>query len=446
MRILLIGANARRMDDGRRWHETHAKAAYAPTTLTTLAALVPPELGAEVAVIDEAVDTVPDDFRGADLVAISAMTCDVQRAYQLSRKARDRKIKVVLGGYHATFMPQEAGKNADSVVRGFAETAWPQLLRDFSCGALKPLYESAWEKTFTSSAMVPRRDLLRRKAYTTANTLEVSRGCANHCSFCIVPPMHRNQFILRHMDRIQEDIDSMPAGPIALLDSNPLEDSLHAAELLPVLAGRKWFSTASMKSAGDRLWVKTARANGCRGLVIGFESLDPGVLAAAGKSFSDVRRYEETCKMLHGEGIAILGSFIFGFDGDNQSVFERTVEFVNRNHLNVVLYSIYTPFPGTNAWSRMNAQHRILTTDWSLYDGRHAVFEPGDMTVDELQQGLYYAWNQTFSLASISRRVAGSATMPLTSLAINLGFRYYRRTFVPHQPPVVPRGGQCEFS
>jgi radical SAM superfamily enzyme YgiQ (UPF0313 family) len=446
MRILLIGANARRMDDGRRWHETHAKAAYAPTTLTTLAALVPPELGAEVAVIDEAVDTVPDDFRGADLVGISAMTCDAQRAYQLSRMARERKIKVVLGGYHATFMPQEAGENADAVVRGFAETAWPQLLQDFSRGSMKRLYESAWEEAFTSGATVPRRDLLRRKAYTTDNTLEVSRGCANLCSFCIVPAMHRKQFVVRRMDRIRADIDSMPAGPIVLLDANPLEDSRSAAELLPVLVGRKWFSSASMKSAADRAWVKRARTSGCGGLVIGFESLDARVLSAAGKSFNDVRRYEETCKMIHGEGIAILGCFVFGFDGEDESVFERTVNFVNRNHLDVVLYSAYTPFPGTNAWTRLSAQGRILTKDWSRYDGRHAVFEPAGMTADELQKGLYDAWNETYSLNSIFMRVAGSATMPLMNLAVNLGFRYYRRTFVPPKTTGTSRGDQCEFS
>jgi hypothetical protein len=84
MRILLINANALRLDDGRRWHETRAKGAYAPTTLTTLAALVPPELDAEVMLIDETVDQVPADFGAADLVGISAMTSDAQRAYQLA--------------------------------------------------------------------------------------------------------------------------------------------------------------------------------------------------------------------------------------------------------------------------------------------------------------------------------------------------------------------------
>jgi radical SAM superfamily enzyme YgiQ (UPF0313 family) len=403
-------------------------------------------LDAEVTLIDETVDLVPEDFCGVDLVGISAMTSDAQRAYQLADQARALRIPVVLGGYHPTFMQEEAGKHADAVVKGFAETAWPELLRDFARGAMKPLYESAWEAVFASGALVPRRDLLRRRAYSTANTLETSRGCANQCSFCIVPPMHRKHYVPRQMERIRADIDSMSAGPIALLDPNPLESSASAAELLQILAGRKWLAAASMKSAANLSWVKAARASGCRGLMIGFESLDANVLAAAGKSFNDVRAYEETCRVLRGEGIAILGSFVFGFDGDSKSVFERTAEFVHRNRLNLVLYSVYTPFPGTNAWTRLSAQGRILTKDWSLYDGRHAVFSPAKMSVDELEQGLYDAWNETYSLRSICTRIAGSRTLPLVSLAVNLGFRYYRRTFMPAAETGTSRGEPCEFS
>ena len=426
MRILLISANARR-------HEIRGKGAYAPTTLTTLAALVPPELDAEVRLIDEAVDRVPADFGGADLVGISAMTCDAERAYQLADRARGLCIPVVLGGYHPTFMPEEAGEHADAVVKGFAEAAWPALLRDFAHGNMRPLYEADWQEAFASDLPAPRRDLLRRRAYAIANTLETSRGCLNPCSFCVVPWMHQRRSVQRCGDALARDIESMPAGPVALLDANPAEGVEFAANLFAALerTGRKWFASASLKCAADRHWVKMARNSGCRGLVIGFESLDPAPLAAAGKTFNDTRRYGETCRMLHEEGIAILGCFIFGFDGEEPSVFERTVEFVDSHHFDLALYSAYTPFPGTSARSRLQAQGRILPAGWNRYDGRHVVFRPLGMTVEQLQEGLYYAWNETYRLRSIVRRIAGSATQPFLNAALNLKFRDHRRTFLP---------------
>jgi radical SAM superfamily enzyme YgiQ (UPF0313 family) len=211
MQILLIAANALRLDDGKRWRETHSKYAYAPTTLTTLAALVPPELNANVKLVDEAVDQVPDDFCNADLVGISTMTCDAQRAYQLADAARAKGFPVVLGGYHPTFMPEEAGEHADAVVKGFAEAAWPQLLRDFARGSMARMYEADWQDAFVSNLPVPRRDLLNRKAYTLPNTVETSRGCPNQCSFCIVPPMHQRRYVQRGLTASLRTLAACPA-------------------------------------------------------------------------------------------------------------------------------------------------------------------------------------------------------------------------------------------
>src|ERR1035438_7445465 len=242
---------------------------------------------------------------------------------------------------------------------------------------MRPLYEADWQDAFVSNLPAPRRDLLRRKAYAIGNTLETARGCANQCSFCVVPTMHQRRCrgrregcgignpletargcanqcsfcvvptmhqrrcVQRRMEHIAADIQRMPAGPVALLDANPAESPEFAANLFAVMAqtGRKWFAAASLKSAADRQWVRAARSSGCRGLVIGFESLEAASLVSAGKTFNDVKLYGQTCRMLHDEGIAILGCFIFGFDGEQPAVFERTVEFVNNHRFDLVLYS-----------------------------------------------------------------------------------------------------------
>ncbi len=431
MRILLISANALHLDDGSPWRATRRKYSYAATTLSTLAALVPPELGAEVVLVDEAVEEVPEDFAGADLVGISAMTCDAPRAYGLADQARRRKIPVVLGGYHATFLPGEAAGHADAVVRGFAEASWPSLLRDFRRGSLRPVYEEPWREAFASTLPTPRRDLIRRRAYTIPNTLEASRGCPHECSFCVVPPMHAGAYVFRNLERLAEDVSTMPPGPIALLDPNPFEDRERAAGLLSVLerAGRDWFTACSLQSLDDGRFLESLAASRCRAVVIGFESLDASSLARAGKSWNDVARYGRICRAIHDHGIAILGCFVFGFDGEDHAVFERTAAWVDEARIELVLYSVFTPFPGTPAWTRLSAEGRILTTDWSRYDGRHVVFQPEGMTADELQAGIRDVWRRTYGVRSILRRVVGAGTQVFVPLAANLFFRHFQRTF-----------------
>ena len=432
MRILLISANSLSFASGERWSQKKRRYAYAPTTLTTLAGLVPPELGAQIRIIDEAVDAVPDDFWNADIVGISAMTPDVKRAYGLCARARSTGAFVVLGGYHATFMPQEAALHADAVVAGFAEEAWPRLLRDFTKGSVGKLYREPWRQRFEGANAFPRRDLLRKKAYRIPATIEATRGCSHCCAFCSIPPMHDNRFVCRSVARVVEEIEAMGEKRIALLDSNPFNDPVYGAALLSGLASCniEWFAAATFATAADRQFVKAAAASGCRGLLVGFESLNKASLAGDNKCHNDIGRYQEACRMLHDEGIAILGCFVFGFDGDDPSVFGRTVKLVDDCRMDIVLYSAYTPFPGTAAATRLAQQGRIVETDWDLYDGRHVVFSPLRMSVEVLQEGIYGAWKQTYGMSSIVKRVVGASTMPFFDLAANVGFHGYTHTFL----------------
>ena len=431
MKILLISANSLSFASGERWSQKKRRYAYAPATLTTLAALVPPELGAQIRIIDEAVDTVPDDFWNADIVGISAMTPDVKRAYGLCAQARRAGAFVVLGGYHATFMPQEAALHADAVVAGFAEEAWPRLLRDFTKESVGKLYRGPWREQFEEANIFPRRDLLRRKAYRIPATIEATRGCSHRCAFCSIPPMHDNGFTCRNVARVAEEIEAMGAKRIALLDSNPFDDPMHGAALISGLASCniEWFAAATFATAANRQFVKAAAASGCRGLLVGFESLNTASLAGDNKCHNDAGRYKEICRMLHDEGIVILGCFVFGFDGDEPSVFERTVKLVDDCRIDIVLYSAYTPFPGTVAAGRLAKQGRIIETDWDLYDGRHVVFSPLRMSADALQEGIYSAWKQTYGLSSIVKRVAGASTMPFFDLPQTSGSMVTRTRF-----------------
>lgn len=432
MKIMLINASALCLED-RPWHEARRRHAYAPTTLTTLAALVPPELAAEVFLVDETVDRVPDGFNDADLVGISAMTCDVVRAYELADSARKQGITVALGGYHVSFKASEAARHADSVVIGFAEESWPRLLRDFAAGCLQPRYEFPWEDRFANALPAPRRDLLNRKRYLISGTLESSRGCPNACRFCVIPSMHHRSCSTRTPDSLRNDLDNIGGQRFAFLDSNPFEDAAHCELLFSLLAsyGCEWYAASSLQCIKSEAWVRSAARSGCKGLLVGFESLNQSSLCSEGKGFNKVDQYFRTIRLLHDNGIAVLGCFVFGFDRDDASVFERTVEFVDKSGIDLVLYSIYTPFPGSPALASLESDRRILHHDWRRYDGRHAVFVPSRMSADQLQQGLFYAWSKTYGIGSIIRRIAGVSPSPLFSLFGNLAFRFYRKTFLP---------------
>ena len=156
---------------------------YAPLTLTTLASLIPPELNAEVRIIDETAEPLNLDFE-ADLVGITAITGTAPRAYKIADYIRKvKKIPVVLGGVHPSLLPNEAIKHADAVVIGFAENSWPRLLRDFKEGKMKKFYYM--EPDFTlKNKPIPRRDLLKKERYVTINTVEAIRGCIHDCNFC----------------------------------------------------------------------------------------------------------------------------------------------------------------------------------------------------------------------------------------------------------------------
>jgi radical SAM superfamily enzyme YgiQ (UPF0313 family) len=360
------------------------------------------------------------------------MTPDVPRAYLLAAKAREQHRTVVMGGYHVSFLPHEALVYADAVVIGFAETAWPRLLRDYRTGNMGKIYKSEWRDSFRETAHVPRRDLLQTKSYLLPWTIEATRGCLNHCVFCTIPPMHDKKYEHKRIEIIEHEIGDLTGKTVALLDSNPFEDSAFSRMLFDVFSRhqKRWFAAATLESVNDPVWVAAAAKSGCRGLLLGFESLNPLALASAGKTRNKVDEYRSICRLLHHHGIAILGCFVFGFDHDDQETFKQTVDFVNECNIDIVLYSAYTPFPGTLAWERLNAEKRILTDDWRLYDGRHAVFTPRHLHPEELEQGLHDAWKSTYAAGSIVKRVVCSSALPFFSLVGNISMRYYSSSFL----------------
>ena len=375
--------------------------------LTLLASFFPPQYY-EVKIVNEFLEKI--DFEEAvDLVGITALTTQAKRAYEIADRFQGRGVPVILGGVHATFMPEEAKEHADAVVLGEAELIMPQLIADLERGELKPFYRAERLHELHGLPM-PRRDLLGKGYSPIFKVIETTRGCPNRCEFCAVPVIAGRRYRTRSLSDIEGELQSMVKREgeyIFIVDDNVIAQRSHAKGLFEILKRYqvRWMGFATIEIAKDSELLKRARESGCISLFVGFESLQKENLEGPKQWFQGTKDLGGFIRRIHDHGIGIQGSFIFGFDHDDTGVFERTVEFIQRSRIELPTFSVLTPFPGTPLWERLSTEGRIFDMDWSHYDMSRVVFVPNRMTPDQLQQG--YLWAQKYSCAprSILKRL-----------------------------------------
>jgi len=403
---------------------------YAPLTLTTLAALVPPELNAELVVYDETAGPIPLDC-DADLICMTVITGTSTRAYAYADWFRSQGRRVVLGGVHPTMLPDEAQRHADAIVTGFAEQTFPQLCRDFAAGKLRQRYVQNADYTIVGRP-TPRRDLLNKRAYITTNTVEVVRGCGLACTFCAYPTAFGSTVYKRPIAEVMAEIEALPGRYVAIPDINLLAGHAWTTEFFTSLAklNKKWMGLVTSAIGSDDEMIKLFERSGCQGLLIGFESINEESQKFFHKGVNKVGGYPVLMKKLHDAGIVVQGCFAFGGDDEDTSVFERTVEMVMETKMDLPRYSILTPFPNTAYYRQLEEQGRIVERDWALYDVEHVVYQPKKMTPDELYDGITMAWNETYKLSAIAKRLAPFNRAPLLAGVTNLfGYRGYAKNF-----------------
>jgi len=423
MKLVLI---APKWPENSLWGQIYFRFPY--LALTNLAALAGEDW--KISILDENVE--PIDFSAfPDLVAISIMTPLAKRGYEIADSFRKKGVPVVLGGIHPTMMSTEAKTHANAVVLGEAEEIWPQLLDDFKRGNLKSFYKH--EKVCNLSGLpIPKRDLLNRKAYFFVNTIQTTRGCPFNCDFCSVTTFFGQSYRTRPVEEVIHEIDQMESGFLFFVDDNIAGSPMYAKKLFRALIplNIKWFSQASLSIVKDRELLDLARRSGCKGLFIGFESLSQESLKAMGKSINRVDKYKEAIKRVHDYGIGIQGSFIFGTDYDDTSVFSDVLRFIERTRLEAVIFSILTPFPGTRVYKTMLQEHRILHTDWEKYDMNHVVYKPKKITPRQLQEGFNWAYKKLYGYRSILKRLFPFSRNGLFFSIQNYGFRKaWKKTF-----------------
>jgi len=383
---------------------------FPPLGLATLAGYLSPD--DEIVIQDEHVETLFLDDE-PDLVVIQVYITSAYRAYQLADHYRAKGAYVILGGLHVTSLPGEAALHADTIFLGPGEDTFPAFLADWKAGKGHP--QKKYQSTVRTLKELPpiRRDLIKRHLYLVPNSIVVSRGCPHHCDFCYKDAFFEGGrgFYTQTVDDALAEIERLPGRHLYFLDDHLFGNARFAGALFSGMRGmgRLWQAAGTVQSVLKPGLLEKAVDCGLRSLFVGFETLNPVSLKAQNKYHNLNRDYSAAIKRLHDLGLMINGSFVFGMDGDDESVFDRTVEWAVENGIETATFHILTPYPGTALYERMKP--RITTDDWNLYDTRHAVFTPARMSAQALEDGYWRAYQDFYRWRSILKGASSKTNL-----------------------------------
>ncbi|MCK4365204.1 MAG: B12-binding domain-containing radical SAM protein [Thermoplasmatales archaeon] len=406
-------------------------------TIPILAALTPKEHTIE---IDEGQFKDINFDNPCDLVAISTITRYALNAYEIADEFRKRGIPVVLGGYHPSALPDEAKQHADSVVIGEAEETWPQLLKDFQNGKIKPFYVPT-RPVAPSLIPHPRLDILPKGAGVGVHA---TRGCPYGCDFCSITHMKfRNKFRMKPVDFVIDEIKMIPNKTFFLFDNSVTINKKYSKELFRKMKGlnKKFIGYGNIDLFGkDEEFLKLASEAGATMWMIGLESIYQETLDYVGKKTNIVKEYISTIKKIHDYGMLIFGLFAFGFDTDKLDIFDTTDAFVSKSEIDVPYFHTLSPEPGTPIYKKLDAEGRILTKDWSKYSqADEVVFQPKHMTPEELLYNTYRLRENQYKLSNCFNRIYRARKIGtyvfFESAWSNLYMRHIIHAYAPKQGP-----------
>ena len=387
-------------DYGLKQYSDHV--VHTPLSLYILSALGPGD--ADITIVDENRKEIDFD-QPADLVGITVMEAAAPRAKEIARMYQDRGIKVVMGGFYPTLIPEEALKHCDSIVVGEAEALWQKLVRDFRKGNLQKIYRS---DSFIDMAEIP---IIRREVIPEGHHfyhIETTRGCPHRCEYCSVSSFYGNRYRNRPIEHVLEQIREIDETHIMFVDDNIVSNVKYAKELFQRIAPYRklWFSQCSINIARSDELLALAADSGCYMLFVGFETLQDAGIRELNKGWCDPKSYPALIKKIHDAGIMIEGSFIFGLDHDDEGVFERTVAFCLENNIEVPEFFVLRPHRGTKLGQRLIRENRVTERDLESIPTNKVCFEPLQMSRRELQEGYRWASRQVYSKQAIKKRLS----------------------------------------
>ncbi|MDD4436695.1 MAG: radical SAM protein [Tissierellia bacterium] len=370
-----------------------------------LAAMMPNDWETEIVL--EIIEDIPFDT-DAELIGISSMGHGVIRSIDIARKFREMGKTVILGGYMASIMAEEALKHCDSVVVGDAELVWRELLKDYEEGKLKKIYEKNLESGYFSTPM-PRFDLIINKNIGDFLPVQAGRGCPNTCSFCSVACLYKGHYIKKPLDEVVRDIKQVKElgfKKFLLLDDNIFSDREYLDKLLMEIKklNMQWMSQCDIRIGREDELLKKLSDGGCTTLSFGLESISKESLKGMNKSWANPLEYPKLIQNIHSHGIDVSTEMVVGGEGDTLSTIRDTKNFIEDNKITVPRFYILTPIPGTEFFKDMTKAGRIIKEDIYSFDGTEAVHRPKNMTPDELTKAYWDLYGSLFTFSSILKR------------------------------------------
>jgi radical SAM superfamily enzyme YgiQ (UPF0313 family) len=393
-----------------------------PLPIATLSALTPADKFEKV-FADDRLEAIPYE-EPFDAVIITTETYTARRAYQIATAFRAKGIPVLLGGFHTTLVPDEAAQYADAILIGEAEGCWGQMLEDLYSNNLSPCYQSSHIHSFAGA--LPDRSIYHGKKYLDLAMLETSRGCRYDCEFCSISAFFKKQWTIRPLEEVIAEIKAAGKKRWFFVDDNigmdPARFEIMLKALIPL--NIHWVGQISIEVSQNRSLMKLMKQSGCAGVLIGFESINPSNLDQMGKSINrSVTDYETAIARLRQHGLALYGTFVFGYDGDTAETFEETFQFALRNKLFFAAFNHLVPFPGTPLYQRLQQEDRLLYKKWWLspdYRFGDVAFRPAKLSPEELSALCQTYRHKFYGLPSVLRRgldrQANCQSLAMTSL------------------------------
>jgi radical SAM superfamily enzyme YgiQ (UPF0313 family) len=390
---------------GRNPNQSYVKTwQMEPLSIAILSAMTPK--GIHKIFIDDRLESIPYDI-DIDAVAISVETYTALRSYHIAEQFRARGKKVIMGGFHATLQTEEVQEHADCVVKGNAETVWPQLCDDLQSNNLKSLY-TGQDAEF--KGIMADRSIYSQKKYTPLTLIETGRGCPFTCGFCSITAFSNHKYCARPIDAVVKEIKELRAKTVFFIDDNMAVDMERTRQLLIEIAKCKirWCGQVSLNTAQHPEILALMRKSGCMGVLIGFESLNDNNLKSMGKNVNRrFQSYADAIKVFRDNGLALYGTFMFGYDYDTLESFDETYKLVVGQKLFFAAFNHVVPFPGTPLFETLKYENRLLHSKWWLdktYRFGDMAFQPKNFTPDQLTEKCLEYRRKFYSVKSILYR------------------------------------------